>query len=146
LSGLRCFTSTLVYDEIRHIKKSLSALDVLIDSGNLVILEPEVVSIATVITAAKISGDFTMLSEADISILALAYELKRILITNDYRIANVAASLQVVVKTIAINGIKSIRQWIAICPACEKLYPPGLTECKNCGNRLKYKYKTKPKA
>ena len=86
MSGLRCFTSTLVYDEIRHIKKSHSALDVLIESGNLVIMQPEVVSIATVKTAAKTSGDFTMLSEADISILALAYELKRMLITNDYRI------------------------------------------------------------
>lgn len=146
MSGLRCFTSTLVYDEIRHIKKSHGALDVLIEAGNLVIMQPEVVSIATVKTAAKTSGDFTMLSEADISILALAYELKRMLITNDYRIANVAPSLQVVVKTIAISGIKSIRKWSAICPSCERLYPPELTQCKNCGNRLKYKYKTKRKA
>jgi UPF0271 protein len=145
LSGLRCFTSALVYDEIRHIKKSHSALDVLIDSGNLVIMQPEALSIATVKTAAKKSGDLAMLSRADISILALAYELKRMLITNDYRIANVAPSLQVVVKTIAISGIKSIRQWIAICPACEIIYTPDLTECKNCGNRLKYKYTTKRK-
>lgn len=143
MSGLRWFTSTLVYEEVRHIKKSYSALDALIDAGNLIILQPEYVSIATVKKAAKATGDLTKLSEADISILALAYQLKRTLITDDYKIANVASSLHVVIKTISVSGITSIRQWIAICPACKKSYPPETTECKNCGNRLRYRYKIK---
>ena len=135
----------MVFDEIGHIKRSHKALDALIDAGNLVVLQPDEKSITTVKGAAKKSGDIINLSKADISILALAYELQRALVTNDYTIANVAASLHIVVKTIAISGIKGIRQWSAVCPACEKSYPPETTECKICGNRLKYKYKTQLK-
>lgn len=145
MSGLRWFTSTLVYDEVRHIKKSHGALDALIHVGNLIILQPKDISITTVREAAKATGDLTRLSEADISILALAYELKRMLITDDYSIANVASGLQVVVKTISVRGVTDVRQWVATCPTCKKSYPIEITECRNCGNRLRYRYKTKQK-
>jgi UPF0271 protein len=143
LSGSQWFTTPLVYDEIQHIKKSHGAVDALIDARNLVILQPDDSSLRTVKQAAKESGDLTKLSEADISVLALAYELKKNLITDDYKIANVASYLQIVVRTISVAGITSTRRWIAICLTCEKSYPPELTECKNCGNRLRYKYKKK---
>jgi UPF0271 protein len=145
LSGIRWFTSSLVFNEIQHIKRSYRVLDALIYSGNLVILQPDDASIITVENAAKQSGDIAKLSKADISILALAYQLKRMLITDDYSIANVSSSLHVVVKTIGNRGIKRIRRSIAICPACEITYAPETTECLNCGNRLKYMYKAKSK-
>jgi UPF0271 protein len=145
-SGLKWITSSLVFNEIQHIKRSFKILDALIDTGNLVILQPDDASITTIENAAKQSGDISKLSKADISILALAYQLKRILITDDYRIANVSQSLDVVVKTIGSHGIKGIRQSIAICPACKITYSPQTTECSNCGNTLKYKYKAKLKS
>lgn len=144
-SGLRWITSSLVFNEIKHIKRSYKVLDALIDSGNLVILQPDDSSITTVENAAKHSGDIAKLSKADISILALAYQLKRILITDDYRIANVSQSLDIVVKTIGNQGIKRIRRSIAICPACKITFSPQTTECLNCGNKLKYRYTDKSK-
>ena len=142
-SGLKWITSSLVFDEIQHIKKSYRALDALIESGNLIILQPDDASITAVENAAKQSGDISKLSKADISILALAYQMKRILLTDDYSIANVSSRLNVVVKTIGNQGIKRIRRSIAFCPACQITYAPETTECLNCGNRLKYKYKAK---
>jgi UPF0271 protein len=140
-SGLRCFTTPLVYEEIKHIKKSYHVLEALIDSGKLNIMLPMSASIRIIIQVAKQTGDLYKLSKADLSILALAYDLKRVLISDDYKIANVAARLDIEINTLSAKGISSIRRWVAYCSACGTAHHTGNFECKCCGNKLQYRYK-----
>lgn len=139
LSGKECYTTSLVLEEIRHVKSA--ALDGLIDAGNLKVLDPESQHISAVKKAAEKTGDVQKLSQADISVLALARQLGTTLVTDDYALANVAATLGVKVSSSSGKGLKEIRKWTSYCSACGKAFGPKETECPLCGNRLKRRYK-----
>ncbi len=142
LSGQKCVTTSAVFDEVKHIKKSHAALEALVDSGNLAILEPDTKSADAVVAAAKKTGDFASLSKADISILALALEHGATLASDDYAVANVAAVLKVRVAASSGKGIRETRRYTAYCSACGKAFSPLQKECPLCGNALKRKYRT----
>ena len=69
-----CYTTSLVYDEIKHIKKNHDALGTLLETNRLKIREPSKESTDAAITASKDTGDFPQLSKQDISIIALCIE------------------------------------------------------------------------
>lgn len=143
-SDSRYFTTALVFDEIKHIKSSYGAIEVLLDSGYLQIAEPTQEEIDQVLAAAKKTGDSIRLSKADISILALALgDKKTILITDDYAVANVATAMGIPVKSTSSKGIKEIRKWITYCSACGRTFEASTRECPLCGNMLRRKYKKK---
>lgn len=135
------YTTTRVFEEIKHIRSSFSAVDALLDSGNLKLIDPSVRSITAIKVQAKKSGDYAKLSLADVSIIALALELNGTLISDDYSIANVSKLLGVSVKAIGNRGIRRVRKWINFCSACGKAYGPDVKECHNCGNALRRRYK-----
>lgn len=139
LSGKQCYTTSLVLDEIRHIKGA--ALDGLIDAGNLKVLDPEPQHETTVTKSAQKTGDISKLSRADISVLALAAQLGSTLVTDDYALANVAAVMGIRVSSSSGKGLKEIRKWTSYCSACGKAFGPNEKECPLCGNKLKRKYK-----
>ncbi len=128
-------------DEVKHIKKSHGAIDVLLETGNLRVIDPGNGSIEKIRAAAKKTGDFAKLSQADFSIVALALELGTMLVTDDYAVANVAASLKILVKSTSSKGMKETRKWIAYCSACGRAFEPEAKECPLCGNKLRRKYK-----
>lgn len=140
-SALRYCTTHAVLEEVKHIKKSHGAIDALIDSNTLQIIDSERKSIEKVVAAARQTGDYAKLSEADISIIALALQLEIVLVTNDYAVANVATTLKIPVKSVTGKGIKQTRRWIVYCSACGKAFGPNVKECRLCGNRLRRKYK-----
>ncbi|MDQ3872496.1 MAG: nucleotide-binding protein [Thermoproteota archaeon] len=135
------YTTSAVFDEVKHIKKSHGAIDALIVSNTLQVVNSERESIEKVVAAAKRIGDYAKLSHADISIIALALQMKIVLMTNDYAVANTASSLKIPVKLASGKGIKEIRKWIPYCNACGKAFGPNTKECQLCGNRLRRKYK-----
>jgi UPF0271 protein len=137
----RYCTTDAVFDEIKHIKKSHGAIEALLESNSLQVLCPDKKSIEKVLLAAKRTGDYTRLSEADISIVALALQLEIILITDDYAVANVATTMKIPVKSLASKGITHTRKWVAYCSACGKSFGAIAKECRFCGNRLRRKYK-----
>ena len=139
LSGRRCATSSAVFEEVRHIKSA--ALNALMDAGNLSILDPGKEDVDAIIAAAKKTGDISKLSQADLSILALAKQEKTTLVSDDYAVANVAATIGIKVEMSSGKGIKQKRMWISYCSACGKVYGPGAKECALCGNKLKRRYK-----
>lgn len=139
LSGKECYTTSLVLEEIRHVKTA--ALDGLMDAGNLQVVDPEPKHTQAVKKVAEKTGDLRQLSQADISILALALQMKGTLVTDDYALANVAATMGVKVSSSSGKGIKETRKWISYCSACGKAFGPKETECPLCGNRLKRRYK-----
>jgi endoribonuclease Nob1 len=140
-SALRYCTTHAVLDEVKHIKKSHGAIEALIESKTLQIVNSDRKSIQKVVSAATETGDYAKLSEADISIIALALQLQIVLVTNDYAVANVASTLEIPVKSVAGKGIRQTRRWIAYCSACGRAFGPNAKECRLCGNRLRRKYK-----
>jgi endoribonuclease Nob1 len=141
LSSSTCYTTNLVLKELIHIKKSYSALESLIDAGNLKIIDPEEQFLKKIIKIARKTGDFSKLSSADLSILSLALQLKATLISDDYAIINIAILLRIPIKTIATKGITKVRKWVTFCKACGKAYSPDISECMLCGNKLRRRFK-----
>jgi UPF0271 protein len=140
-STYRYCTTQAVLDEVKHIKRSHGAIEALLESNNLQILNLDTKSIKKVVAAARRTGDYTKLSEADISIIALALQMEIVLVTDDYAVANVATTLKIPVKSVASKGITHTRKWIAYCSACSRAFGPNAKECRLCGNRLRRKYK-----
>jgi len=139
-SGKYC-TTPAVFDEVKHIKRSHGAIEVLLETDSLEVIEPESGSIERVKTEAKKTGDYQKLSKADFTIIALALQLHVKLLTDDYAVANVATALKIPIESSSSKGIKETRKWIAYCSACGKAFGPEAKECPLCGNRLKRKYR-----
>jgi endoribonuclease Nob1 len=135
------YTTPVVFDEVKHIRKSHGAIQALLESNTLQVVNSDGENIEKVVAAARKTGDYTRLSQADISIIALALQLKITLITNDYAVANVASTLKIPVKSTSGKGMKETRKWIAYCSACGRVFGPVAKECRLCGNRLRRKYK-----
>jgi len=142
-SAYQYWTTQAVLDEVKHIKRSHGAIEALLEFKTLQILNPHNKSIHKVAAAAMRTGDYQELSEADISVIALALQLKIALVTDDYAVANVATTLKIPVKSVASKGITHTRRWIAYCSACGKAFGSNAKECRLCGNRLRRKYKSK---
>ena len=102
------YTTSLVYDEIKHIKKNHDAVDILIETGRLTISNPESEFIEIVKNAANKSGDSYEISVEDISIIALCLKLDAELITDDFAVSNVAKNLNIQVFPVMTDGIKNI--------------------------------------
>jgi len=131
-------TTTLVFDEIKHIKKNHDALGTLLETNRLKIREPSEESTKTATSAAKKTGDFPQLSKQDMSIIALCIENKGEIVTDDFAISNVAKNLELKIIPIMTKGIKDVGKWVHYCPGCRINHNTG-TECPACGTPLKRK-------
>lgn len=138
LSGRKCCTTSTVLREISHVKST--ALQGLIDAGNLQVLDPEPRHIGAVKKTAEKTGDLQKLSRTDVSVLALAVQLGAMLVTDDYALANVAATIGVKTSSSSGKRLKEVRKWTSYCSACGKIFGPKETECPLCGNKLRRKY------
>ena len=133
-----CYTTTLVYDEIKHIKKHHDAIGTLLETNRLKIREPSKESIQDAINASKNTGDFPQLSKQDISIIALCIEMNGEVISDDFAISNVIKNLKLKVSPIMTRGIKDVGKWIHYCPGCRTNHT-NEKECPACGTPLKRK-------
>ena len=77
------------------------------------------------------------LSEADISVLALALEKKLPLVTDDYHLQNVALYLGLSVFDTGFGVVKRVVKYVWKCLGCGREYPPGARRCAVCGGRVK---------
>jgi UPF0271 protein len=132
------FTTPLVFEEIKHIKKNHDAVQTLIDLGRLRIVEPEQKNIDSILEKAKNTGDLLNLSKEDVSVLALCIQLGGELVTDDYTVSNVAKHMNLRVIPIMTKGISKIMDSVYFCPACSKTFEK-ISECPICGSKLKKK-------
>ena len=132
------YVSTLVYDEIVHIKKNHDALQVLINTNRLLVRQPQVKFQEMVKECATKTGDINSLSAQDISCIALSVELNAELISDDFAVSNVSNILGIKIIPLMTKGIKIVGKWIFYCPACKADFP-NEKECLMCGNKLKKK-------
>ncbi|MFN4335985.1 MAG: NOB1 family endonuclease [Candidatus Nitrosocaldus sp.] len=143
LSSSRYYTTTAILNEVRHIKQSIEAVDLLLEVGNLTVLDPDQECVEEARSYAKSVGEHDALSDADISLIALALMLQRsykvTIVTDDYSIANVACAIGLSVSHIISKGIRYIGSWIRYCKICRITYSDSSKVCKICGNELKYR-------
>ena len=137
-SSEECYTTSLVYDEIKHIKKNHDALGMLLDTNRLHIRDPDSQTIEQIILESKKTGDFQQLSKSDLSVLALGMSMKGQIVTDDFAISNVAKNLGIKVSSVMTKGVKDVGEWVHYCPGCRKNLS-NTTECPFCGNPLKRK-------
>ena len=133
-----CYTTSLVYDEIKHIKKNQDALGTLLETNRLKIREPDKESTTAAVKAARDTGDYQQLSKQDVSIIALCIELNGEIITDDFAISNVARNLGLKISPIMTQGITDVGKWVHYCPGCRTNHSSG-SECPMCGTPLKRK-------
>ena len=83
---------------------------------------------------AKETGDYDVLSKVDIDILALGYECKGTIITDDFAIQNVALALELKFLSCSGKVISEKRTWRYKCTACNHKEKVKLKNCSVCGN------------
>jgi len=132
------YTTSIVYDEIKHIKKNHDALGMLLETNRLKIREPDEKSTEAAIKAARDTGDFPQLSKEDISIIALCIEMNGEIISDDFAISNVSKNLGLKISHIMTQGIKDVGKWVHYCPGCRTNHT-NEKECPMCGTPLKRK-------
>ena len=137
-SSEECYTTTNVFDEIKHIKKSHEALETLMETNRLKIRVPDEESIKKATESAKKTGDYQQLSKQDLSILALAIQLDGQIISDDFAISNVAKNVGLKISPVMTQGISDVGKWIHYCPGCRSNHKSG-KECPSCGTPLKRK-------
>jgi UPF0271 protein len=134
----KCFTTPLVFEEIKHIKKSHDAVQTLIDLGRLQIVEPEEKFLKFILDESENIGDSAELSKEDMSVLALCVQLKGELVTDDFTVSNVARHLNLKVIPIMTKGISKVLDSVYLCPACNKSFKK-MSDCPVCGSKLRKK-------
>lgn len=137
-SSEKSFTTTDIFDEIKHIKKNHKAIEMILETKRLEIMTPESKYIEKVLSKSKATGDFQNLSKGDISVIALCLQLKGELVTDDFAVSNLAKKLNLTVVPVMTNGITRIANWIYFCSGCEKTFSE-ISKCPLCGNKLSRK-------
>jgi UPF0271 protein len=133
-----CYTTSLVYEEIKHIKKDQNVLGTLLATNRLKIMDPDKESTNAAIASAKETGDFPQLSKQDISIIALCISIKGEIISDDFAITNVAKNIGLKISPIMTNSFQDVGKWVHYCPGCRTNHTVG-KECPMCGTPLKRK-------
>ena len=134
-----------VTDELRQQTGPSYRLAISSSSGKLRIEAPSEQSLGEVAERARVLGDRIVLSKADMSVIALAVDLRKngktpIIVSDDYAVQNVADAMNLVYQSLATFGIRQRFNWVYYCPACFRRYATGDHEvCQICGTKLKRK-------
>ena len=131
-------TTSVVYEEIQHIKTKQGVLEMLQQTNRLQIRDPNNEFISIVKDTADKTGDSVTISEQDISIIALALENKIGLITDDFAVTNVARQLKIQTSSLMTQGISTVGKWISYCSMCGKEFSKE-KDCPICGSKLNRK-------
>lgn len=140
------YTVPLVRDEIAGDTMSSLRFKMALESGKIKTKKPEATFLENMRASASAVGDSFFLSETDLQVLALAFELKTngyspLIATDDYSIQNVATEMNIEFAALTTFGIRRRLQWLRYCPACHRKYPADFKsqKCQVCGTTLKRK-------
>ena len=140
LSGI-LYTVSRVTEELLDLR-SKARLSALLENG-LIIMDPSSGALKIVNTAAEETGDRSVLSETDRDLLALASELRGVIVTDDFAIQNTAGYMNIPVRPI-LQKKADHRRWKIRCSGCGrylKTMPPEKDGCPVCGSPVKRKVK-----
>ena len=132
-----CYTTPLVVDELLDLK-SKCRYDLLVAAG-LRVQAPEAGDLLRVRETARKTGDLPVISATDCDVLALALGLSATILTDDFAIQNVAATLKITVQPLRQRAAKK-RVWKYRCTGCGRYFKTD-GECPVCGSNIKRKLK-----
>lgn len=130
-------------EELQRISPDRGAI---LNSLGVIFSEPSAESLEQAGAAAKETGDMAGLSNIDLALLALSLERSATLVTDDYRMQNIAAALGIEWNPIAAVGIVENWRWALKCVGCGATQSPPEQpsrrrgehgNCPNCGTELR---------
>lgn len=131
--------------QLQELEKVSVEKSMLIESIDLVWISPDEINLKKAREAASNSGDLTKLSNVDIDLIALCFQLNEELFTDDYRIQNTLTKAGKPWKSVIQKGIADVWVWMQICTGCgkSKISKADSKEsnCNHCGSPLKLKKK-----
>jgi len=125
------FTTPEVVDELKDLVSKMR-YEILVENG-LVVTEPEPDAKSAAKNAALKSGDAKVLSDTDISVIALGQTLEGTVVSDDFAVQNVCRHLKIPVQNILQRKAKK-RIWKQICSGCGAEIPIKETDCPICGS------------
>ncbi|OYT26801.1 MAG: hypothetical protein B6U97_03065 [Candidatus Altiarchaeales archaeon ex4484_96] len=130
-------TTNRVLDEVRD-DTAKSVLNSALSSGALLIEMPSPEYVKKTEIKAKETGDLGRLSDVDLELLALAWEKKYLLVSDDYSIQNMCMHLDIQYMTGSAKGITNRVKWSMICSGCAREYEYNIKNkiCPVCGSDL----------
>jgi len=144
------YTTEEVIEEISKGELARTKIEVYLTQGKIRIMAPPKEYLSKVTSVTINTADLSILSKADLSIIALALYLKDlsddeiILVSDDYAVQNVAVTLGIKFKSLTVKGIVKKINWMIYCPACGKTFKETARSiCPICGHHLKRKPKRK---
>ena len=129
-------TSPKILEEIKPKGHSRRLLEYMLCIG-MKVVEPPTEAIELIERTATKTGDIANLSDADIEVIALAYYLQSVLLTDDYSLQNIAAELKLSYASILEEGIKEKILWDYRCKSCGKFFDKYYKTCVICGGDIK---------
>jgi len=135
------FTTDSVSKEINPGGRDYRNFQFLKEKG-LTIMSPSKESVIFVKDKSAETGDFDRLSDTDLDILSLAYQLKNdgkdpIILTDDFSIQNVAEFLKLRYQGINQKLITKKLIWTCRCRGCGKKFEDNINVCPICGANTK---------
>ncbi|MGB1697982.1 MAG: NOB1 family endonuclease [Thermoplasmatota archaeon] len=86
--------------------------------------------------AAMQAGNLGRLSEADVSLIALALQESATLVTDDMTMLDIASRLSVSTQTINTKGITGTKNWQPRCTGCGRWFDVEPKDCPICGSEV----------
>ncbi len=115
LAGGVCCPTQL--DELERLSPSRRML---VEAAQIEWMNPSPAHFEAATSAAASTGDLPRLSTVDLEVLALSLGLKRHLVTDDYRLQNVAMKAGIEARSLATRGAKQQWSWVWRCTGCGK--------------------------
>ncbi|MFP4631903.1 MAG: NOB1 family endonuclease [Halobacteriales archaeon] len=88
------------------------------EGAGMKVLTPSDDAREAVESAARDTGDLGVLSSVDVDVLAAAYDVDGVLVSDDYAVQNVAEELEVEYEAIGQDEISEHRSWVYQCQGC----------------------------
>ena len=142
--------SMIINSQIAELEKFSPTRAQIIQSLGLIISEPSRDSISEVSKLAVETGDMSGISQTDLTLVALAYSKGAVLVTDDYRMQNLAEKLEMEWMAVVMEGISETWEWELRCIGCGSVFDSHeksshkkreMEECINCGSSLRLRKK-----
>ncbi|MHA2304472.1 MAG: NOB1 family endonuclease [Candidatus Hodarchaeales archaeon] len=130
------YTTEGVVAELKDFRSRMN-LEVLQQTGNVQIQTPNPELRILIEKEINKIDPHTSLSSTDIDVLVLAQQLEGTLLTNDLTLQNIGFHLNIAINVISGKKVTHLHQWGLICRSCGKKIKNNLTNCPECGGRIK---------
>ena len=142
LKNSQFYTTSSVFNELKDFKSRMN-FEVLQETNQITISHLDQVDLISIHDKIEKIDPNTLLSSSDIELLALSQKIGASLITNDFRLQNLAILLNVALHTLSGKKITKTFNWYLKCISCGQIEKNRTDYCSNCNGKLKrMKYKS----